>query len=336
MSEHVYHVTGMHCAACKTLIERKLGREPFVHHVVVDEQTQTVRLQTDGQRSGEDLLQSLNAVLAAQKHQLSETRLDLTQDDFWTALPIGLLMILLFVLLQQSGLIQFNLGGAITPASSFVIGLVASVSSCLAVVGGLVLSLSAEVAEVSGSGQKTARRPFYFFHIGRLASFAVLGGMLGWIGQSIGVNFTISALLGLLSSLVMVVLGLHLMGLIKRNRFTLPPSVLQWFDNIEHKTFAPLLIGMGTFFLPCGFTQSMQVAALSSGSWWTGAMTMLFFALGTMPMLALLSLSSVSFAQSRHAPVFLKSAGVVVVGLGLLTLATGLTSLGLMPALFNL
>ncbi len=28
----------------------------------------------------------------------------------------------------------------------------------------------------------------------------------------------------------------------------------------------PIIVGVGTFFLPCGFTQSMQIAALSSGS----------------------------------------------------------------------
>lgn len=82
----------------------------------------------------------------------------------------------------------------------------------------------------------------------------------------------------------------------------------------------PILIGAGTFFLPCGFTQSMQIASLSSGSFMGGVLIMLFFALGTFPVLALLSFGSVSFAQSHHAPLFMKSIGIVVIGFGLLTL----------------
>ncbi|MBP6911491.1 sulfite exporter TauE/SafE family protein [Patescibacteria group bacterium] len=50
-------------------------------------------------------------------------------------------------------------------------------------------------------------------------------------------------------------------------------------------------MGIGTFFLPCGFTQSMQVYTLSTGSFLAGGLTMLSFALGTLPMLLLLSVT---------------------------------------------
>lgn len=74
-------------------------------------------------------------------------------------------------------------------------------------------------------------------------------------------------------------------------------SIFAFFRRIEHKTFTPLIVGFATFFLPCGFTQSMQVAALSSGSFASGLAIMLAFALGTLPMLALLSFGSASFAR---------------------------------------
>jgi sulfite exporter TauE/SafE len=64
-------------------------------------------------------------------------------------------------------------------------------------------------------------------------------------------------------------------------------------------------------------------------------MIMLFFALGTFPMLAILSFGSASFAQSKHAPLFFKSIGIVVIGLGVITLLTGLTSLGIIPPIIN-
>ena len=80
----------------------------------------------------------------------------------------------------------------------------------------------------------------------------------------------------------------------------------------------------------------MQVAALSSGSFMSGALIMLAFALGILPMLALLSFGSASFAHGKHGSLFFKSAGVVVVGLGLFALLGGLAGLGIITPLFNI
>ena len=113
----------------------------------------------------------------------------------------------------------------------------------------------------------------------------------------------------------MIVLGLNLVGVLRKNRLTLPTGIFAWFAKAEGTAFAPILIGVSTFFLPCGFTQSMQVAALASGSFISSSMIMLTFAIGTLPVLALLSFSSLEFSRSRHAPLFFASAGVVVIGL---------------------
>ena len=174
------------------------------------------------------------------------------------------------------------------------------------------------------------------FHAGRLVSFAILGGTLGAIGNAIGVNFTFTAILGIIASLVMILLGLNLIGVFSKNKVVLPSGIFDFFRKIEHKTLNPLSIGFGTFFLPCGFTQSMQVVALGSGSFLSGFLIMLAFALGTLPMLALLSFGSASFAHSTYAPLFFKSAGVVVIGLGLFALLAGLAGLGIINPLFNI
>ena len=133
----------------------------------------------------------------------------------------------------------------------------------------------------------------------------------------------------------MIVLGLNLVGVFEKSTITLPSGIFNFFRKVEHKTIAPFLVGVGTFFLPCGFTQSMQIAALSSGSFISGLLIMLAFALGTLPMLALLSFGSTSFAHSKYAPLFFKSAGVVVIGLGVFALLAGLAGLGIINPLFN-
>jgi len=84
------------------------------------------------------------------------------------------------------------------------------------------------------------------------------------------------------------------------------------------------VLGAATFFLPCGFTQALQLYALSKGSFMTGALTMLVFSLGTLP--ALLSLSAISsFAKGGFQRYFLKFAGAAVIFLGFINIQSGLT-----------
>lgn len=335
MKTYTFHVTGTHCASCKIFIEDALNEQGFIKNARVDLKRETVEIETDSDQSPEVLTQILTEKIKANGYKLSvekSIKEKESNDVIWKAIPIGLAFLALFFILQKSGILNLGIGGKTTPVTSFIIGLIASVSSCLAIVGGLVLSLSAKVSQDNVSDKKN----FILFHSGRLFSFAILGGVLGAVGSAIGINFTFTAILGLLASMVMLLLGLNLVGVFAKNKVALPSGIFNFFRKIEHKTFTPLMIGFGTFFLPCGFTQSMQVSALGSGSFISGLLLMLAFALGTLPMLLLLSFGSASFAHSKHAPLFFKSAGVVVIGLGLFALLAGLAGLGIINPLFNI
>ncbi len=332
MKKYTLYVSGTHCAACKILIEDTLNEQEGIVSASVNLQSETVAIETNNEVNAHELATTLTEAIKEHGYTLSvEKKREEREPIIWKAVPIGLLFLALFFVLQKSGILNFGIGGQVTPVTSFLIGLVASVSSCLAIVGGLVLSLSAKLAQDNSSNKK----PIILFHVGRIVSFAVLGGVLGLLGQAVGVNFILSSVLGIIASLIMVTLGLTLMGVFRKSKFTLPSGIFSFFRNVEHKTFAPLLIGVGTFFLPCGFTQSMQIASLASGSFISGTLIMFFFALGTFPVLALLSLSAVSFAKSKHAPLFFASVGVVVTGLGLFAFLAGLAGLGIINPLFT-
>src|SRR3990167_3194124 len=339
MKTYTFHVSGTHCPSCKILIEDVLNEHSLIKNARVNLKTETVEIETDSDQSPEALAQALTDKIKPNGYKLSAEKSAQAQpsnDVIWQALPIGLAFLVLFFLLQKSGILNICIGGQITPVTSFIIGLIASVSSCLAIVGGLVLSLSAKISQDEVSDTKT----FLLFHTGRLVSFAVLGGVLGLVGNAIGINFTFTAILGLVASIVMLLLGLNLVGVFAKNKVALPSGIFQKitsaFRKIEHKTFTPLVIGFGTFFLPCGFTQSMQIVAISSGSFISGFLIMFAFALGTLPMLAFLSFGSASFAHGKHAPIFFKSAGVVVIGLGIFALLSGLAGLGIINPLFSI
>ena len=335
MKNYKFYVTGTHCASCKILIEDILNEQPFVVKSNVNLKNETVEVEMNTEQNIDEIATILADKIKPNGYSLSvEKKLNKNKEDdvIWKAIPIGLVFLVLFFILQKSGILNLGIGGKTTPMTSFIVGLIASVSSCLAIVGGLVLSLSAKISEDNISDTKT----FILFHTGRLVSFALLGGVLGLIGNAIGISFTFSAILGIVASIVMLLLGLNLVGVFKKSNVTLPSGVFNFFRKVEHKTLTPLIIGFATFFLPCGFTQAMQVAAISSGSFMSGLLIMFTFALGTLPVLSILSFGSASFAHGKHAPLFFKSAGVVVVGLGIFALLAGLAGLGVINPLFNI
>jgi len=209
--------------------------------------------------------------------------------------------------------------------TSFTVGLIASISSCMAVVGGIVLSMS---ANYSKNGENNFKSQL-LFHIGRLVSFFLLGGVVGLLGASFQLSATANFILTFVVAIVMIILGLNLLDIFpwaSKLQITLPSSFknkIQNFKYLNHN-LAPVLIGIATFFLPCGFTQSMQIYTLSTGSFWTGAFTMLSFALGTLPVLAILSFGSLGIHKKAWSGIFLKTAGIVVIFFGLFNLMNSL------------
>lgn len=331
---HTFHVSGTHCASCKILIEDTLKAEGFVRGVRVNLRRETLEVEVASEEAPEVLADMLTEKIKANGYRVSLERkvAEKHGDVLWVAVPLGLGLLVLFFWLQKSGILDIGLGGPMTPVTGFVIGLIASVSSCLAVVGGLVLSLAAKLSRDAAG----TTRMFVLFHAGRLIAFAVLGGVLGAIGGAIGVNPTLAGILGLVASTAMLLMGLDLVGVFEKHTLTLPSGMFHVFKWAGHGAFAPFMLGFATFFLPCGFTQSMQLSALSSGSFVSGFLILFSFALGTLPVLAFLSFGSASFARGTHAPLFFKTAGVVVIGFGLFALLTGLAGLGIIDPLVNL
>lgn len=95
----------------------------------------------------------------------------------------------------------------------------------------------------------------------------------------------------------------------------------------EH-ALAPIILGGFTFFLPCGFTQSMQLFAMSSGNFFTGGMTMFLFALGTLPVLLGLGVATTRF-KNMNTVVLQKAIGLLVLIFAFYTMSSGLAIKGI-------
>lgn len=317
---HTLYAHGMHCASCECFLEEALKKADGVRAVRVSLAARTVHVETiDG--SAQELAERLTALVEPRGYRLALTppRAQVAWKDFGVAIPVATLAILALTWLEGAGILSFG-GGGVGMRTAFFVGLVASVSTCMATVGALVLSLSAQVANRAGS-----TRHAWWFHAGRVAGFFVLGGAIGWLGQTVRLGIMGQAIISIGVSAVLVVLGVHMLEVLPGvSRFL--PRMPRRFSALVGKTsalpsvFGPLMLGAATFFLPCGFTQSMQLAALTSGTAWQGARIMLAFALGTLPMLALLSFASYTVVDKPWRSTFFKAAGLVVVFLATITL----------------
>ena len=335
---YTFHVSGTHCAACKHLIEELLGELTDVNSAVVSLREETVTITTSAVDEPPALITRYNDVLITNGYRLSRDKPEAVpsstvRSDWLIALPVVAILLLGYVALERSGFTGLTGLSDSMFVTAFLVGLVASVSTCLAVVGGLVLSVSATYAH-EGRGW----RPQAWFHVGRFLGFFLLGGLLGVLGEVMQIGIYGSAVLGIIASVVMLVLGIHLLDVTKRVRaFTLPSGLSRALTSFAHKagTIAPVLLGMVTFFLPCGFTQSMQIVALSSGDFLTASLIMTLFALGTFPVLALLSFGSLDLAKTRYRGVFFKSAGLLVILFALFNLHNALVLFGIITPLIG-
>jgi sulfite exporter TauE/SafE/copper chaperone CopZ len=220
------------------------------------------------------------------------------------------------------------LAGAL--ALVFALGVIASVSTCMALVGGLVLSLSARFAQAHPDLPAGRRlRPQLMFNLGRVVGFGALGAALGALGGAFQLDAHLLALAMVAVALVMGLLGLKLTGLSPRlSRFsvTLPASWDALTRRAEtsrpYRDSTALALGAASFFLPCGFTQAVQVYALASGSPARSGLVMAVFALGTAPGLAGIgALGSLgALAQGRAATTAFRLVGIAVCAFALVNL----------------
>lgn len=209
-----------------------------------------------------------------------------------------------------------------------LVGLTAGLSTCMALIGGLVLGISARHAEKHPEATPLQKfRPHLFFNLGRLGSYFLLGGVLGMIGKTFQLSGTLLGILTLIVGIVMLWLGLQLTEIFpKLSRLSLSFGI-KIREHTEYSHGNALLVGALTFFLPCGFTQAIQLYAVSTGNFWSGAMIMSVFALGTAPgLLGIGGLSSIF--KGKAARVFIKLAGIAVMVFAVNNISGGLKVAG--------
>jgi sulfite exporter TauE/SafE/copper chaperone CopZ len=336
--KYIFHIHGMHCDACVLLTESELQELPNITSVKSSLKNHSVEIVGDfGDKTPEQIAEELTVPVRSHGYTISVEKQIVQKkwSEFKIALPIAIGFIVLFIVLQKIGLVNLVNSGNVTYGTAFVIGIIASLSSCMAVVGGLLLSMSATFAK-----EGNTKKPQIMFHLGRIVSFFVLGGAIGAIGSAFTLNSSVTFVLSFVIGIVMLILGINLLDTFpwaKKFQPSMPKFIARRAHSVAkfNHTFTPLLVGVVTFFLPCGFTQSMQLYTLTTGSFLTGGFTMLAFALGTLPVLALLSFSSFNINNGPKSGIFFKTAGLIVILFALFNIISSFAAIGLIPPIFN-
>lgn len=323
----------MHCAACELLIGEELKKIPGVGSVYVSQKKALaiIKYPETVQIKDEDIIKAVQEAGYEVGSKQKLPWISRNPADYKDlAFAAGIFFVIYFLArwfnMFDLGINAPNSGVAV----ALLVGLVAGVSTCMALIGGLVLGLSARHAEQHPEATALQKfRPHVFFNIGRILGFVALGGVIGLIGQAFKPSNNLLGFLTVLIGGVMIFFGLKLVEIFPAlcdKSITLPSGIARLFGlNKEVKEYShkgAMVMGTLTFFLPCGFTQAMQLYAVSTGSFWQGAAIMGLFAIGTAP--GLLGIGGLTSVFKGHkARIFFMVAGLTVILLGWFNITNG-------------
>jgi uncharacterized protein len=335
MQKTTIYIQGMHCASCEIILEKELKKIEGIDWCNVSHKKGTAKIKYSGEKPMQKIQETIGKCgyeIADGQKTTKPVKAKNSFDDYMSILMTFVLIGLIAWFLKKLELSRFlpDIGDNMNLFIALLLGIVASLSTCLALTGGLVMSFSSVYKPEEDKKHKFLAKanPHIYFHIGRIGGFALLGGLLGAIGSKINYSTTFTGYITIFIAMVMLYIGLQILNItpsITKLGFHLPKAFSKKIHSLEGNNhhLAPILIGALTFFLPCGFTQSMQLAAVGSQSFIQGALIMGIFAIGTMPVLLSIGIGS-TYAQDREFKSFKKIIGVIIIFFAIYSLNSGL------------
>ncbi|NCO98450.1 hypothetical protein GW864_04785, partial [bacterium] len=315
------YIKGMHCASCEILITDKFKEMPNVTVVRSSFKKQEAEVYFTGHLDRDAVnkkIQSFGYEIGDMGEKLGGGGYGLGgEESIWKkiieAIFIAIGLGLIYLIFKELNLIpNINITGNLNLLTVLFLGLVASVSTCMATSGALFLS-------TIGNKTNNLKQAIYF-SLGRIISYGFFGFIAGLVGSVIITNLKFGTGLTLLAAIFMILLGLdmlHILSFASIIPFGVTSNI---FRKLEHSLIkdphkSAFFLGMITYFLPCGFTQATQVYALGLASPWQSALTMAVFALGTAP--AIIFIGSLrGLLKSTFYQYFMKTVAVGVLILG--------------------
>lgn len=319
MDTQYFYIAGMTCSGCERRIWQAVSQLEGVHSARVAYPKGQLEVQFSAPCTPEqisDAVQKAGYTVADTPPQktdalyllvilfgLSVIARQLGWTEFFQAFPT--------VSGQQLGYLTLFLTGVFTSAH------------CVAMCGGLNL------AQSMTAGNIRPIRGSLLYNLGRLTSYTLVGGILGFIGEKAAITLRLRGLIGLGAGIVMLLMGVRMLtgySLPRIFRFRLPRPLKRL---VAFQRYGPFVIGLVNSFMPCGPLQSMQLYAIASGNFLTGAASMFFFCLGTIPLVLLFG-AAAGFLRMNWRQTILRIGAALLVLIGLSTVQNNLALTGIL------
>jgi len=326
------HIKGMHCSSCEVLLERVLKKQQGVISATLNHARGEAVLLYTGSLDHE----KIKAALKVHGYVMTDHSVHHSASRYILELVIAIALIsIIYVGSKTFNLFPSSFGISENMSYGIILGmgLIASFSSCAATAGGLLMAYTSRFSEKNQQLSAVDKfKPQILFNIGRIVSYTFFGMLLGTIGSLFKIGQGNTGILYVIVSVVMILLGIQLLDIFPTLRWTqirMPKKIAHVLHDAvdNYKQATPLALGAITFFVPCGFTQGLQIYVLGKGDPIIGAASMFVFALGTVP--GLLSLGFLTtYLKGFARSVLLKVAGVFIIYLAIISLQNGLVLSG--------
>lgn len=333
MERKVLIIDGMTCINCQNKIEQELKNTAGISKVQVSYSKGQAEIEFNPE------IVTLNRI-AAIIEKLDYTVIDKKQADSlkWVR-RIGILavIILLYYLLQHFGILNLLVPSMLADSQMsygmlFIVGLLTSVH-CIAMCGGIHLSqcIPSRNAENTSSSRINVIMPSVLYNAGRVVSYTAVGFVLGGAGMILtggsgsGMPLLLQGILKITAGLFMMIMGINMLGIfpaLRKLQIRFPRKSVIKINQKKRTEKRPFVVGLLNGLMPCGPMQSMQIIALGSGNLISGALAMLMFSLGTVPLMLGLG-SLVSALGKKYTKLVMQTGAILVVVLGLAMLSQG-------------
>jgi len=317
-------VKGMYCTNCERKVQEALLSLPGVQSADASFTDETVTVVYDGTQVSSRLM----------KQEIEKLGYETVSDSSRYIQIVSILIILLalYVIASHLGWTRVfnifpNIEASLDLGMLFVIGLLTSVH-CIAMCGGINLTQST----MSAKGGEGVLRSNLAYNIGRVISYTVIGGIVGGIGSVISVSAALKGAVTVAVGVIMIVMALSMLGVFRPLRklpLHLPAGLYKKLSGSAAGR-SSLVIGLLNGLMPCGPLQSMQIYALSPGSILQGALSMLLFSLGTVPLMLGLGVFSGKLNRKKVG-VMLTVSAVLIFVMGIQMTENGLVLSGFSP-----
>ena len=191
-------------------------------------------------------------------------------------------------------------GGAMLPSGLLLAGLAGGVMHCAPMCGPFVLGqVGTKMGAALPCGQCRRLGMLPGYHVGRIATYSVLGAIAGLVGLVPGLGQFVAVALGL-AALLFLGQGLRQLAPAIGGRLPgldhPPAGIIHLLRRLNRLAGVPLGLALGL--LPCGLLYAALLAASAAGGPFQGAAAMLLFGLGTVP--ALLAVGIAGQAAARR------------------------------------